>query len=391
MTTDQSAAAQFLASGSKSGGDKDRYDGKGRYKVTHPDTGKPVTWTRATTFAKAISNTFALGKYDQRLVLLGATMRPDIRDRAHGKHVRVDKNLLDALATDLREAAGGGVAANKGTTVHGFTEAVDHAYHTPAGPMSVLDTVPREYQGIVVTYIMLLEQTGLEPIPYLTEFTTAVKQYQVAGTSDNCYKITKPLTVKTARGDVHLAPGEYVIGDKKSGRSLEFAQREIAIQLGTYAQGLNTSGRFDWDTRTWDPDPLGGAKVRTDVGLVVHLPVDDDATEQPSVQGVDTESGWNAAVLCERVRTWHKVKTLGPVVVEGADTFAPSRPAAPEVTTRTNVRPASLRDRAGAVTSKGEASAVWQQAKKDGLPDAEVDELVKTMQARLAEREEQAG
>lgn len=384
------AAAQFLAGPAKAKDDKDRYDGYGRYKVTHPDTGKPVKWTRATTFAKSVSNTYALNKYDQRLVLLGATMRPDIRDRAHGKHVRADKDLLDALATDLREAAGSAVAANKGTTVHGFTEAVDHAWHTPEGPRSVLATVPPEYQVVVGTYIHLLEHHGLEPIPYLTEFTTAVKQYQVAGTSDNCYKVTKPLTVKTSRGEVHLAPGEYVIGDKKSGRSLEFAQREIAIQLGTYAQGLNTSGRFDWDTRTWDADPLGGAKVRTDVGLVVHLPVDDDATDLPSVQGVDTESGWNAAVLCERVRAWHKVKTLGSVVVGEVETFAPARPA-PAVVTQTTVRPPSLRDRANNVTSNGEASAVWQDAKKQGLPDAEVDELVAVMKDRLRKLAEPGG
>lgn len=391
MTTDQSAAAAaFLAGPAKVQDDKDRYDGYGRYKVTHPDTGKPVKWTRATTFAKSISNTFALNKYDQRLVLLGATMRPDIRDRAHGKHVRADKDLLDALATDLRSAAGSGVAANKGTTVHGFTEAVDHAWHTPAGPMSVLDKVPPEYQVIVGTYIHLLKHHGLEPIPYLTEFTTAVKQFQVAGTSDNCYKVTKPLTVKTARGDVLLAPGEYVIGDKKSGRSLEFAQREIAIQLGTYAQGLNTSGRFDWETRTWDPDPLGGAKVRTDVGLVVHLPVDDDATDQPSVQGVDTESGWNAAVLCERVRSWHKVKVLGSVLVGESETFTPARPA-PAVVTQTTVRPPSLMDRANAVTSKSEASAVWKAAKQAGKSEAEVDDLISVMQDRLRKRAEPGG
>lgn len=384
-TTDQAAAARFLAGPAKSAEDKDRYDGYGRYKLTHPDTGKPVKWTRATTFAKVISDTYALNKYDQRLVLLGTTMQPDLRDRAHGKHVRADKNLLDSLADDLRKAAGGGVAANKGTIIHGFTEAVDHAWHTPAGPRSVLATVPPEYRPIVGTYIRLLEETGLEPIPYLTEFTTAAKQFEIAGTSDNGYKVTKPLTVALRRGEVQLSPGEYVIGDKKSGRSLKFAQREIAIQLAIYAQGVNTSGRFDWGTRTWDPEPLpDGAKVRTDVGLIVHLPVDDEEedAEMPSVQGVDIESGWSASVLCERARAWNRVKTLGAVTVSGEVPQAPTRDLEP-VVSQTTVRPLSLRDKAAAVTSKDEASAVWQEAGKAGLPDAEVDLLVALMRDRL--------
>jgi hypothetical protein len=386
------AAAQFLAGGSGSHGEvetkRDRY---GRYLIPHPDTGKEKAWTRSTTFAKSISDTYALSQWGLRMALLGATVRPDIVQRAHGKHVKADKALLDELTAELKNAAGDKVAANLGTAMHSFTELADRAWHSPGGPRSIMDQVPPDCRADVETYIRLLEETGLEPVPGLIEFTTVVKQYGVAGTSDNCYKVTKPLTLKIGRAEVRLEPGEYVIGDKKTGKDLDYGWQEIVIQLATYAQGINTSGVWDKRAEEWIPDPLNGAKVRTDTGVVVHLPVDKESEKTPAVYGVDLESGWQAAVLCERVREWRKLRTLAsPVMVSEADTFAPAR-LEPTVVTRTTVRQPTLKDKALAVTSKGDASAVWKEAKTAGLPDTEVDELVAVMQKRLKELAEPGG
>lgn len=408
------AAAQFLAGGSGAHGEAEtKRDRFGRYLIPHPDTGKETAWTRSTTFAKSISDTYALSQWGLRMALLGATVRPDIVQRAHGKHVKADKALLDELTADLKNAAGDKVAANLGTSMHSFTEMADRAWHFPGGPLSILDQVPPDCRGMVVTYINLLQQTGLEPVPHLIEFTTVVKQYGVAGTSDNCYKVTKPLVLKIGRAEVHLAPGEYVIGDKKTGKDLDYGWQEIVIQLATYAHGINTAGVWDRANEMWEPDPLSrfdapGTKVRLDAGVVVHLPVDKESEKQPAVYGVDLESGWNAAVLCERVRAWRKVRSLAsPVMVsEAPEAFAPQRTAAQTVksapmvgdhdpdtgvTTRTTVRPASLKDRANSVTSKTEASAIWKEAKQAGKSDAEVDELVSVMQARLKKLAEPGG
>jgi hypothetical protein len=402
-----SAAAQFLAgAGGTRGEDETKRDRYGRYLIPHPDTGKEQAWTRATTFAKSISDTYALSQWGLRMALLGATQRPDIVRRAHGKHVKADKKLLDELTAELKDAAGAKVAANDGTAMHSFTELADRAWHSPGGPRSVLGQVPEDCREMVETYIRLLEETGLEPVSGLIEFTTVVKQYGVAGTSDNCYRVTRPLKLKIGRAEVHLSPGEYVIGDKKTGKDLDYGWQEIVIQLATYAQGLNTAGVWDRRNEVWIPDPLNGGKVRLDAGVVVHLPVDKESEKTPTVYGIDLESGWNAAVLCERVRAWRKVRTLAsPVMVSEAETFAPSRPAAvvkaapmagdydPDtgVTSRTTVRPPTLADRAQAVTSKTEASAVWTDARAAGLPDAEVDRLVAVMQSRLKKLAEPGG
>lgn len=386
-------AAAFLAGAGGTHGEKEtKRDRYGRYLIPHPDTGKEKAWTRATTFAKSISDTYALSQWGLRMALLGATQRPDIVRRAHGKHVREDKKLLDELTAELKDAAGAKVAANDGTAMHSFTEMADRAWHSTGGPRSIMNQVPPDCRAMVETYIRLLEETGLEPVPHLIEFTTVVKQYGVAGTSDNCYRATKPIILKIGRAEVRFSPGDYVIGDKKTGRDLDYGWQEHAIQLGTYAQGLNTSGVWDRHEEKWIPDPLNGAKVRADAGVIIHLPVDPESEKTPTVYGLDLESGWNAAVLCERVRTWRNVRNLAaPVMVsEPAGTFEPQRTQAP-VTSRTTVRPASLEDRAREVTSKGEASAVWREAQEQGLPASEVAELVKIMQARLTELSEPGG
>jgi hypothetical protein len=97
------------------------------------------------------------------MALIGATLRPDIVQRAHGKHVSADKQLLDELTADLKNAAGDKVAANLGTSMHSFKELADKAWHSPGGPRSVMGQVPPDCRADIETYIRLLDELGLEP------------------------------------------------------------------------------------------------------------------------------------------------------------------------------------------------------------------------------------
>ena len=162
--------------------------------------------------------------------------------------------------------------------------------------------------------------------------------------------------------------------------------------MALYAQGNNTLGVFDWNDMTWDPDPLSrfaepGTKVRDDVGVILHLPVDPRSKKDPALYGVDLESGWNAAVLCERVRTWRKLRTLaGPVaVVDDADLQEG------EARSPVTARPPTLRERAEAVTSNPEASAVYKDAVAAKLPVSEVNELIAIMKEKIAQVAEPGG
>lgn len=394
------AVADFLGGAAGSRGENEAEYGRwGRYKLRHPSTGKTVEWTRATTFAKSISDTYTLSQWGNRCVVLGAAKRPDLVEKAQGREITRDREFLNDLAEEMKEAAGAKVAADWGTKVHSWTELCDRNWDDRWAILR--DQVPDQFKSHVESYLRLLEEHGLVPVASLIEFSTAVLQYEVMGTSDNCYLATRHLDVKLPRKVVRLSPGEFVIGDKKTGKDLSYGWQEICIQLSLYAQGLNTLGRFDWPTKTWDPKPLDayaepGTRVREDIGVVLHLPVDPTSDKLPAVHGVDLESGWNAVVLCERVRTWRKLKNLaGPIAVAqvtdgptgDAGVDAARKVTVPKVT----VRPPTLKERAEAVTSRAEASAVYQDATAQRVSLIELDELVKVMQAAVAAVNEPGG
>lgn len=405
-TAGRTALPDAFSTASEAVKDSDKYDSYGRYKLKHPDDPrKNVKWTRATTFAKSVQDTFALSMWSQRMVLKGASLRKDIVAAVSTLEVKADKDRVNSLVEDAKKAAGDKVAANKGTAVHAFTE--DRDLELVGMPHKARE-VPEEFVPTVQAYEATLRAFGLEPVPGLIEFTTAVKQYEVAGTSDRVYKVTRDITVKLNGRTVTLYAGEYVIGDVKTGADLSYGWQEIAIQLALYAQGLNTSGVWSWTALAWGkptlPDnPEVLLKVRTDVGLVPHLPVDRSTTGAPlaTLYAVDLDAGWAAAVLCAQVRSWRKERKLAtPLeIADVAEAQEPARGAGPEALSKdvqppvsrsvVASRPVTLEDKARAVTSRAEASAVFQEAVAARVPRAELDKLTDTMQKKLASFVEQ--
>jgi hypothetical protein len=403
----RSAVPDAFSTAKQATKESDKYDTFGRYKMLHPDSGKAVKWTRATTFAKSIQDTFALSMWAQRMALKGASLRADIVAAVSTLDVKQDKDRVNSLVEDAKKAAGDKVAANKGTAVHAFTEDRDKVL--VGEPVSRDREVPEEFVPTVEAYEAVLRDFGLEPVPGLIEFTTAVKQYEVAGTSDRVYKVTRNMTFKLNGRSVTLYAGEYVIGDVKTGADLSYGWQEICIQLALYAQGLNTSGVWSWSQRQWakpvtpdNPDVL--LKVRTDVGLIPHLPVDrKEGAPLATLYAVDLDAGWAAAVLCASVRSWRKERTLATpltvAAIEDTETAAdtvrrapvgrdhdgeePATRRAPKAKPVTSSRPATLEEKARAVTSQAEASAVWKEATAARTPKAEVDRLVEIMKKKL--------
>lgn len=383
----------------------DKYDSYGRYKLVHPDTGKPVKWTRATTFAKSVQDTFALSMWAQRMTLKGATLRSDIVAAAGRLDVKDDKDRMNGLVDDAKKAAGDKIAANKGTAIHGYAEDYDNALlGGPEAVKAVLARVPEEFRPQIDAYAAILSDFGLEPVLGLIEFSTAVKQYEICGTGDRVYRVTRDITLKLNGRTVTLYAGEYVIGDLKTGADLSYGWQEIAIQLAIYAQGLNTSGVWDWSARTWGRPsyPDGGGevqiKVRTDVAIVPHLPVDRSRTGAPaaSLYVVDIDAGWAAAVLCASVRSWRKERKLATLLSVAdmvGDRMAPvkivdpgSGPGDRPKTSAhpvTAARPATLEEKAQSVTSRAEASDVWKEATAARVTQERLKELTAIMQKKL--------
>lgn len=375
--------------------ESDRYDNYGRYKLLHPDSGKAVKWTRATTYAKSIADTYNLSMWSQRMTLKGAALRPDIVAAVSTLDVKEDRDRINGLVEDAKKAAGNKVAANLGTALHAFTEDRDKVLvGQPVKPQ----TVPESLLPSVDAYEALLASFGLMPVPGLIEFTTAVKQYEIAGTSDRCYRVTRNITFKLHGRTVTLYAGEYVIGDVKSGADLSYGWMEICVQLAIYAQGFNTSGVWDWGTGSWGRPTEPGApdvqvKVRTDVGLIPHLPVDRKPGDPlATLFAVDLDWGWATAVLCGQVRTARKEGNLAtPLTVADVEETDPDTGATVDVLTHSvpAARPATLEDKARAVTTREGASAVWQEGVAARTPKAELERLVGIMTAKLKSHVEQ--
>lgn len=270
--------------------ERDRW---GRYKILG------TSHTRATTFAKLGSSTFALGEWNERMLIKGLVLRPDLLAMANGLDVKRDKATLNKIADDAQEYAGNKVAANIGTAYHSFTERLD------AGLCS-LDDVPEQWRRRCQQYTQALAEHGLTTRREWIERTTAVRADQVsadvpvAGTLDRIFQ---------------LPNGDLVIGDLKTSSNIDYSWSEIAVQLALYAHGVNTHGLFDWNTKTWQQLPsseLGKAPVRVDYAIVIHLPADGDGC---TLYRVDIERGWKFAQVSGMVQTRQKAKNIAGVMV----------------------------------------------------------------------------
>jgi hypothetical protein len=280
-----------------SGQPKARYEWWGSqnrgYLVKDPQTdefrtyknGKRKGWTRVTTFNKAATDSKGLSDWGKRNVLLGASLRPDIVARAHGLSHAESRKELDSLVSELETAAGAKVSADIGTMLHEYTERGD-------GGQLEWSEVPEQFKPTLRLYAAALKEYGLVPVCGLIERTTCVLQFGgVVGTMDRVY--------------LHRPSGKYVIGDLKTGKTLEYGMDEIETQLAIYARGLNAWGVYDWHTDAWQDaaTPDGeSVYVSEDWGVVVHLPVQGDDQGTCKVVRADLQRGWRHAALCHAVR-----------------------------------------------------------------------------------------
>lgn len=421
-------ATEFVNSKPPTSNDVPR-DRWGRYLLPHPDTGQTQPWSRATTIAKSVADTFALSMWQQRMAVKGLTMRPDLYALACGYDVSADKDDLNQVCEQSRAAAGDKVAANLGTAMHAFTAAVDQGQKP---------NIPPTMRSDVDAYSAALWAYGLEIVPQMIEkrVVTTASSEGIAGTFDRVYRATRDVDLKMADKRVlHLKAGEHVIGDLKTGRDLSYGWGEIAIQEAIYAHAINEHGIWDPEGKEWDLLPLGYSEgtdgpepctVREDVGIVVHLPIQKKAGAPACVlYAVDLEQGWEALELCMKVRKWRKAKQLAapleivdqptavPAPVEVTEQQAPSsgfdRPTAaqmvnhpsvdPEAAARYTVtatpapRPPTWEERADRISTRAEASALYQEMRPQvqKIGQTRFNTVIKRMQDHLASLEEKAG
>ena len=338
-------------------------DHLGRYAVVLPgqtelevykSSGNPVGRTRATTFNKSATDKKNINDWGKRNVLIGASRRRDLVLQAVGLTHEYDKDRLNALVMQLEETAGSKVGSDLGTYLHEFTEYMDAGLKGPGD-------APHEFQASLWAYERALANAGLEPIRSLIERTTIIREYGwVCGTFDRVF--------------FHRPSGQYIIGDLKTGKTMDYGKNETETQLWTYAHGVNQNGVYDWNTRTWDePHTLDDVNVRLEVsetvGVVVHMPVQGPQEGTVQLLWADLESGRAHAEVCAAVsaRPKGKMKAWG----DGPAPLAP-----PEF-------PWELRF--AEVTTQAEATTLWRLAKHEGIAGVRLNELIAIARLALAE------
>jgi hypothetical protein len=260
----------------------------GRYLLPHPETGNRQAWTRATTFAKSASDTFALALWQNRMVAKGMSMRPDLYALAASTHPD-DKDTLGRIAEQAKEAAGGSAASSIGTALHAFTEQQDR------GEQPV---VPEPWAVNVSLYTKCLSDHGLVIDADFIETVVLVPEFDVAGTLDR---------IGTLPGAAHPR-----IVDLKTGKDLSYGWMEIAVQLFLYSRATHW---YDVETETLHEMP----KVDQDVGLVIHLPVNQKIA---ALYEVDLSLGATVAQHIAPIRELRKRKDYAKLIsppVEAVD------------------------------------------------------------------------
>jgi hypothetical protein len=233
----------------------------GRPLVVPPGGGKPIAYTRCTTYVGCLDDMWNLHRWDERNVAIGLADRPDLllSVSAH----RDDKDKLNDIVSAAKEAAKAKAAAEIGTSLHKLTERLDRG--------QTLGVVPATYKADIAAYeraTACLEIVGIERFTVLDEL-------KIGGTHDRT---------------VRYQDRRY-ISDLKTG-SINYGALKIAMQLAVYSRSVL------YDHRTFERAPLD---VDQDRALVIHLPAGQGRCE---LHWVDIAAGWEAVQVAAQVRAW---------------------------------------------------------------------------------------
>lgn len=274
-------------------------DGWGRPIIVPKAGGKPKGYTRTTTFIDCIEDKSSLIDWGKRMVLVGATRRPDLVEKARSLDPEdaADKRRLNELAEQATDASGANDKRERGTHLHGLSELVDTGQPLPAG-------LPAQDVEDMAAYLV---ETSALKVTAVEQFVV-VDELGVAGTFDRMVSYSGP------DPDGRHVEGNY-IADVKTG-SVEYGGLKMAAQLACYSRGQRYDfTRFPVDAqdkaavasfrkRVIEAQEAEAAysslpPVSQDWGIIIHLPA---GKGECTLYWVDLNVGWEAAQLALSIR-----------------------------------------------------------------------------------------
>lgn len=296
----------------------------GRPLITPPDGGAPEAYMRVTTFVKCLDDTFHLSRWQQRMVALGMSRRRDLvlaTVAITDPDNQSQKRTLNQIAQNAIEAAKGTAAATTGTALHSLTERIDKG--EPLG-----EHVPEEYLADLAAYAEIVVFLG--DVVAMEGFCV-VDDLRVGGSYDRVFRFTKKSldAFEAFKGyrlcypdGAEVQVGDTIIGDLKTGKSIDFGIGAIAMQLATYANADD----YDHTLGSRSPVPVTNRKW----AVVIHLPAGKGKAE---LVWVDIEAGWETVQhVAPKVHAWRKRKDLS----YGFLSMSSSTPAGPTLVEQIN-------------------------------------------------------
>lgn len=324
------------------------YDGWGRYKLPSPTTGRPTGFTRATTIADTLDDTYNLSRWKRRETAKRIVALMDDIDVAEIAGVDVpendfvvalrqavaadDKSKIDYALDQLDNAMGGKEAAELGTAVHAWIEAVE------IGTVARVN-VPEQFTPYVDAYFEVLARHGLVGVPEYVERIVLNDRGEetIVGTLDRIY--------------LCVATGELILGDVKTSKTLEYSWMSYAVQLAIYGYATKM---LSTDGKRWEPMPamkgLTDAEMEEGVrpyGVIIHVP--SDQPERSSAVTMDLWFGAETMVVALETRRRRKE-------AKSAVPFVHALPPA----TKESLRYVAARQALLSISSPDELEKVWE-------------------------------
>jgi hypothetical protein len=319
-----------------------------RYYLPNPDgSKKPLICTRATTWAKTVSDNFTLNQWGLRMALKGVALAPSIVAKVavvmnEQLPPGEEKARLQPLAEDAKSIASAREPAEQGTAIHALAEQVD------SGKLTMM-VIPEPWDLDLAAYQQVMAKGGLRPIPDLIERIVLCRKYQVAGKFDRILKGKRcPICHRTR-----------YIGDLKTGRDLQYGWNEISVQLGIYA---NSNLILDYETNTFSAMP----GVCKHTGYVMHVPVGQGIA---TLYTVNIKAGWYGSELTRKVRDWRNRNDLAePIQRIEVERIGIGSYAIID-------HYLSWEERINLAPTVGELKAIWREAKRARQWNAQLERL----------------
>lgn len=277
----------------------------GRPNIMQPN-GKRIGYTRSSSAAKTIEDTFNLELWARRNVAYGLAHDASLVARVlaiggdPSTWAKTDKDAVNNIVEAAASVAKAHKAADIGTAVHRLTERLDR------GETGV---VGGPYQADLDAYTAALGTAGHTIDTSFVECRLVNDDLRMAGTADRI---------------LQTADGRWLIADIKTSASVDYGGLGWAAQLASYAGGVLYEVVAE---ERVDTPPLD-----QQVGLIIHLPAGQGVC---TIYEIDLEGGLKAARLANEIREVRKAskKWISPTTTAAASMIVVPEvvPAAPSV------------------------------------------------------------